>query len=391
LLNTIRAIPDSDDDEDGELPDAQSIQEHITRVPASTPSPARETPPTITKPAATEEKLPKAVETSAPGPKLGTAQQGQEKEVVASASSCKEKSPEPDGSASAETPPSPAKRFNFKTPALHRHTPSVDMRLKNDLDDFSTNAFPLGTEDQLSPQPPSSPPAAQLPNEPAVKSSKQATVSIMEEPSQATDTASSPLKPLQGGSIKAKRKESPTGSSTAPEAPQSQDVLMAELKAIKIVSLRVLFLIFPFWDAFHTLHWLDFGFPLFVFIDFRLISLLIQASIQSRISALETEISTKRRKLEEVTKDLKYVLLHLNVHPTLPRPHQASEQVVEKQPTNIGTCRQPPAETVKRHIKLLHDYNDIRDVGQGLVGMIADNRGVRIGELYEEFGVGLND
>ena len=53
--------------------------------------------------------------------------------------------------------------------------------------------------------------------------------------------------------------------------------------------------------------------------------------------------------------------------------------------------RNPAAETVKRHIKLLHDYNDIRDVGQGLVGMIADNRGVRIGELYEEFGVGLKD
>jgi hypothetical protein len=53
--------------------------------------------------------------------------------------------------------------------------------------------------------------------------------------------------------------------------------------------------------------------------------------------------------------------------------------------------RQPAAETVKKHIRLLHDYNDIRDVGQGLVGMIADNRGVRIGELYEEFGVGLKD
>jgi len=53
--------------------------------------------------------------------------------------------------------------------------------------------------------------------------------------------------------------------------------------------------------------------------------------------------------------------------------------------------RHPAAETVKRHIKLLHDYNDIRDVGQGLIGMIADNRGVRIGELYAEFGVGLKD
>jgi hypothetical protein len=45
---------------------------------------------------------------------------------------------------------------------------------------------------------------------------------------------------------------------------------------------------------------------------------------------------------------------------------------MEEEFANTGALRQPAAETVKRHIKLLHDYNDIRDVGQGLVGMIAD-------------------
>lgn len=48
---------------------------------------------------------------------------------------------------------------------------------------------------------------------------------------------------------------------------------------------------------------------------------------------------------------------------------------------------------MKRHIKLLHEYNEIRDVGQGLIGMIADNRAMRIVELYDsgEFGVGVKD
>ncbi|KAL3424744.1 DNA repair protein swi5 sae3 [Phlyctema vagabunda] len=81
------------------------------------------------------------------------------------------------------------------------------------------------------------------------------------------------------------------------------------------------------------------------------------ASIQAQNTALQTEIDAKRAKLEEMKNGL----------------------------------RHPAAETVKNHIKLLHDYNDIRDVGQGLVGMIAENRGVRIGELYDEFGVGLKD
>ncbi|KAH9206956.1 Swi5-domain-containing protein [Leptodontidium sp. 2 PMI_412] len=137
--------------------------------------------------------------------------------------------------------------------------------------------------------------------------------------SQYTEPTSSPLKPEVTTSTPSKENKeedkTPPKSFTATDVSQNKDILMAELKAIKI------------------------------------------ASIQARNASLEVEIKKKKARLEEVTKELNY----------------------------------PAAETVKNHIKLLHDYNDIRDVGQGLVGMIADNRGVRIGELYEEFGVGLKD
>jgi DNA repair protein Swi5/Sae3 len=46
---------------------------------------------------------------------------------------------------------------------------------------------------------------------------------------------------------------------------------------------------------------------------------------------------------------------------------------------------------VKRHIKLLHAYNEIKDVGLGLMGLIADSRGVRLKEVMEEMGVGEKD
>lgn len=46
---------------------------------------------------------------------------------------------------------------------------------------------------------------------------------------------------------------------------------------------------------------------------------------------------------------------------------------------------------VKAHIKLLHDYNEIRDVGQGLMGIIADQRSVRIVDVYRDFGVAEGD
>lgn len=46
---------------------------------------------------------------------------------------------------------------------------------------------------------------------------------------------------------------------------------------------------------------------------------------------------------------------------------------------------------VKDHIKLLHEYNELKDVGQGLMGLIADQRGVRIVEVQEEFGIEAKD
>ncbi|KAJ5541922.1 hypothetical protein N7535_004341 [Penicillium sp. DV-2018c] len=50
-----------------------------------------------------------------------------------------------------------------------------------------------------------------------------------------------------------------------------------------------------------------------------------------------------------------------------------------------------PNATVERHIRLLHEYNEIKDVGQGLMGIIADTRGVRQVDVEKEFGVGDQD
>lgn len=47
--------------------------------------------------------------------------------------------------------------------------------------------------------------------------------------------------------------------------------------------------------------------------------------------------------------------------------------------------------TVKHHIRLLHEYNEIKDVGQGLLGLIADARGMRQIDVQREFGLGDRD
>ncbi len=48
-------------------------------------------------------------------------------------------------------------------------------------------------------------------------------------------------------------------------------------------------------------------------------------------------------------------------------------------------------ELVKKHIKLLQQYNELKDVGQGLMGLIADQRGLRIVEVQETFGIESQD
>ena len=48
-------------------------------------------------------------------------------------------------------------------------------------------------------------------------------------------------------------------------------------------------------------------------------------------------------------------------------------------------------EVIKEHIKLLHKYNEIKDIGQGLMGLIADKRGVRIANVMEDFEMGEKD
>uniref|UniRef100_A0A4X2LS17 DNA repair protein SWI5 homolog n=1 Tax=Vombatus ursinus TaxID=29139 RepID=A0A4X2LS17_VOMUR len=43
------------------------------------------------------------------------------------------------------------------------------------------------------------------------------------------------------------------------------------------------------------------------------------------------------------------------------------------------------------HISLLHEYDDIKDVGQMLMEKLASIRGVTTKELYPEFDLDMND
>jgi hypothetical protein len=160
-LKNITAIPDSDEDEDDELPDSTGIR-------------GRGYVPVTTKQAVTDEGIPKAADIPASASNTRIAQQGKEIKATPFAPLLKEEAAEPDALTQSELTPSPSQ-------------------------------------------------------------------AAMAKLSQAINVPSSSSESAEGASLKMKRKESPSASFTAPEATQSKDILMAELKTMKIVSLTVLF------------------------------------------------------------------------------------------------------------------------------------------------------
>ncbi|KAK4960918.1 hypothetical protein LTR10_001407 [Elasticomyces elasticus] len=100
-------------------------------------------------------------------------------------------------------------------------------------------------------------------------------------------------------------------------------------------------------------------------------------------------LNNKRVALESTLTELQSQRAALVAKTTLPSglamPVDWSDEQKEK------TAHTNANAVIKEHIGLLHRYNEIKDIGQGLMGLIADQRGVRIAEVMEEFGLASKD
>lgn len=100
-------------------------------------------------------------------------------------------------------------------------------------------------------------------------------------------------------------------------------------------------------------------------------------------------LNTKRTALEKTLSDLQAQRVTLIARTTLPSGLAMPEDWSDEERENSAMTSANAI--IKEHIGLLHRYNEIKDIGQGLMGLIADQRGVRVSEVMEDFGLASKD
>jgi DNA repair protein Swi5/Sae3 len=111
-----------------------------------------------------------------------------------------------------------------------------------------------------------------------------------------------------------------------------------------------------------------------------------------RITALEARKAT----LIQTLADLKAERLSLATQTKLPSglplaTTNPSTGLPRSEDEILAAALKSSNDVVKEHITLLHKYNEIKDIGQGLMGLIADKRDCRVVVVMDEFGVGEKD
>lgn len=100
-----------------------------------------------------------------------------------------------------------------------------------------------------------------------------------------------------------------------------------------------------------------------------------------RLVALHTKKTTLEQTLAELEQQRSTLIAQAKLPSGLPFPAGLSDEERSKQALASANA------VVKEHIALLHSYNEVKDIGLGLMGLIADKRGVRIAPVMEEFGM----
>lgn len=111
----------------------------------------------------------------------------------------------------------------------------------------------------------------------------------------------------------------------------------------------------------------------------------------SRLTSLQTKLSTLHQSLTDLKTQRHTLATQTRLPSGLALPTTAPSGETLPEDEILASALKSSNAVVKSHIALLHKYNEIKDIGQGLMGLIADKRDCRVVGVMEEFGVGEGD
>ncbi|OLL22239.1 Mating-type switching protein swi5 [Neolecta irregularis DAH-3] len=97
-----------------------------------------------------------------------------------------------------------------------------------------------------------------------------------------------------------------------------------------------------------------------------------KAALETRIRSLETTVAELEIELSALVSRLECIVMSLKLQLT-------------------ATSSPDAKTTVDNHINLLHQYNEIRDIGMMLLSQVADNERIRQADVMERFGMTKDD
>jgi DNA repair protein Swi5/Sae3 len=110
-----------------------------------------------------------------------------------------------------------------------------------------------------------------------------------------------------------------------------------------------------------------------------------------RLTALEAKKATLEQTLSDLKAQRQQLATQTKLPSGLPLPTTSSSGEALTEEELLASALKSSGVVIKGHIALLHKYNEIKDIGQGLMGLIADKRDCRVVGVMEEFGVGEGD
>ncbi|PPJ54677.1 hypothetical protein CBER1_06000 [Cercospora berteroae] len=105
----------------------------------------------------------------------------------------------------------------------------------------------------------------------------------------------------------------------------------------------------------------------------------------SRVPALQAKQAALQSKLADLQAQRTAYIEKATLPSGLAMPEDWNEEERAKQA--LATANG----VIKEHITALHRYNETKDIGLGLMGLVAEGRGVRQKIVMEEFGIGEKD